>query len=182
MQMTTISMKLHSIDDLFDPFDPSPPQSRRLSDGAVSYLVASLKHSKEPNPVKIALLTSQQTSQATNGALCNAILEHFRRQADTASDEIRRIRRLGRIFIPIGFIIMAVCFFASELLTASHEQRLKSSIGEGILVLGWVALWAPFDHLLFGRIPMFRERDCYLRLSQAEVHVQYTPEPMESPV
>ena len=41
--MIDIAMKLRSPDDLFDAFDPSPLERRRLNDAAASYLLATLK-------------------------------------------------------------------------------------------------------------------------------------------
>ena len=38
---------------------------------------------------------------------------------------------------------------------------------------GWVALWAPFDYLLFGRLPALRDRSRYRKLGEAEVRFQY---------
>jgi hypothetical protein len=86
-------------------------------------------------------------------ALRAAIPAHFRRQAEIATAEANRLRLLGRIFIPIGFAIMCVCMLVSELLTAGNERHVRDSIAEGILVLGWVALWAPFDSCSSGGRP-----------------------------
>jgi hypothetical protein len=69
---------------------------------------------------------------------------------------------------------MCICTVVSELLRNVSDRHLMSSIAEGVIVLGWVALWLPFDYLLFARQPLYRLRSFYRRLANAEVRVQYT--------
>src|SRR5206468_11505686 len=107
--------------------------------------------------------------------LSAALAAHFRRLIAVATSDIKRIRLIGRVFIPIGLVIMCVCMLISNWLTEGNHRHVRHSIGEGILVLGWVARWAPFDHLLFGRLPVMRERSFYRQLANAEVRIQSTP-------
>jgi hypothetical protein len=172
--MIEISMQLRSAQELFDGFDPSPAENRRLSDAAASYLLASLREAGGSGPVVVSLRVGEAAeSHATEMALRAAIPAHFRRLANVATAEVRRIRVLGRVFVPLGFVIMGLCLFVSELLTSGSERPARRSLAEGILVLGWVALWAPFDHLLFGRLPVLRDRACYRRLADARVTINY---------
>jgi hypothetical protein len=175
--MTRISMKISSLPDFFDPFDPAPEAERRLSDGAAAYLLASLRGASQPDrsPVVVVLIlpARKAAEDAPDAALGRALQNHFARQAQVATNEANRIRLLGRIFVPIGFLIMCVCMLISEGLTSDSERHIRHSIAEGVLVLGWVALWAPFDYLLFGRLPALRDRALLRRLADAEVLLQY---------
>jgi hypothetical protein len=173
--MIEIAMQLQSAGDLFDRFDPAPAERRRLSADAVAYALSVLKSQKERGAIEIVLLLPESARAAeTESALRNAIPTHFRRLIDVANKDIARIRLIGRVFVPIGLVIMCVCMLIENWLTEGNDRHLRHSIGEGILVLGWVALWAPFEHLLFGRLPVMRERSYYRQLAQASVQFRYT--------
>ena len=47
---------------------------------------------------------------------------------------------------------------------------------EGLLVLGWVALWNPYDRFLFGWLPAVKRRRLVERLLSIEVVVRPMPE------
>jgi len=174
--MIEIAMQLPSVDDLFERFDPSPAERRRLSQDAVAYLLAALKSQKERGPIVIELLLPAESARGpeNEAVLRNAVPTHFRRLIVVADKDIARIRRIARVFVPIGLVIMCVCMLIENWLTEGNDRHLRHSVGEGILVLGWVALWAPFEHLLFGRLPVMRERSYYRQLAGAEVKVRYT--------
>ena len=174
--MIDIAMKLRSPDDLFDAFDPSPLERRRLNDAAASYLLATLKAARAPGPAVVTLCLPEASQRLpADDVLQAAVPAHFQRLSEVATADIKRIRLIGRVFVPIGFVIMCFCMLASELLTTGNERHVLHSIAEGILVLGWVALWAPFEHLLFGRLPVMRERSFYRQLANAQVRIEYTP-------
>ena len=174
--MIEIPVQLESIDQLFEGFDPSPPASRRLSGELVAYLLSSLKSATSEGPVVITFLIPQGAkNQAEQAMLSAAITAHFRRLIAVATSDIKRIRLIGRVFIPIGLVIMCLCMLISNWLTEGNDRHVRHSIGEGILVLGWVALWAPFEHLLFGRLPVMRERSYYRQLAGAQVRIQSKP-------
>jgi hypothetical protein len=171
--MIDIPVQLRSADELFDQFDPSPTGKRRLSDAAVSYLMASLKQAAAKDAVAVTLhLPTAAKLDSTEADLRSAVTGHFRRLADVATAEMHQVRLLARIFVPLGFVIMCLCMVVNQVLISWSERHSVHSIAEGVLVLGWVALWAPFDFLLFGRLPIRKERSYYRRLAGAEVRFQ----------
>jgi hypothetical protein len=173
--MIDIPIQLRTPDDLFDHFDPSPVVSRRLNDGASAYLLASLKQRPERGPIVVVVrLPHDLRSETMEAALRSSISSHFQRLSNTVDSDIKLIRSTARMFVPIGFLIMCVCMTVSELLTTRTERLLFHSIAEGVLVLGWVALWAPFDYLLFGALPLTKKRSFYKRLANAGMRFQYT--------
>src|SRR2546430_828637 len=131
--MIEIPMQLCSAEELFDRFDPGLAESRRLSDAASSYLLASLRESRASGPIVVSLRLGEAAgSRVTQAVLRDAIPAHFRRLADAATADMRRIRLLGRVFVPIGFLIMGLCLFVSELLTGGSERPARRSIAESI--------------------------------------------------
>jgi hypothetical protein len=173
--MVDLPIQLRTPDDLFDQFDPSPLVSRRLNEGASAYLLTSLKQSAASGPVVVVVrLPDDARSDATEGALRASVPGHFHRLSKAVDSDIKLIRSTARRFVPIGFLIMCVCMTVSEILTIRTERLLFHSIAEGVLVLGWVALWAPFDYLLFGALPLTKKRSFYKRLANAGMRFQYT--------
>jgi hypothetical protein len=174
--MIQIAAQARLTEDLFDRFDPSPVEQRRLNTELVTYLLASLKSAAGPGPVVMTLLMpeSSRVQPSAEAALRAAVSAHFHRLVDDATADIKRITLIVRVFIPISLVLMCICTVVSELLRRASDRLFVSSIAEGVIVLGWVALWLPFDYLLFARLPLYRLRSLYRCLENAEVRIQYT--------
>jgi hypothetical protein len=173
--MREIITKLQSLDELFHAMDSAPLASRRLSDAASAYLLASVEEAPGKAPLRVTLVLPEKSCSAEiEGAMRVAVPAHFARLADVCNREIKRIAFIGRLFLPLGFIVMFLSVVASELLDTG-QRRILHSLSESMLVFGWVVLWAPLDFLLFRRLPLFRQRALYLQLANAEVKVQHTP-------
>ena len=174
--MREIAAKLRSPDELFHAMDPAPLTCRRLSDATAAYLLASVEESLAKTPVRVTLmLPAESRLPDCEEAMRAAVPAHFARLAEVSNREIKRIAFIGRIFLPLGFIVMCISVVVSQFLNTGGERHILHSLSESMLVFGWVVLWAPLDFLLFRRLPLYRQRGLYLRLARAEVRVQYTP-------
>ena len=176
--MIPIYAHLSVAEDLFDRFDPSPAEQRRLNNELVTYLLASLKSATDPGPAVVTLLIpeSSRAQPPGEGALRAAVSAHFHRLADDATTDIKRISLIVRVFIPISLVIMCICTVVSELLRNASDRYFVASVAEGVIVLGWVALWLPFDYLLFARLPFVVAAARSIVIArECEVRIQYTP-------
>ena len=70
--------------------------------------------------------------------------------------------------IGVGFLV--VCLFARELLLPS-ASTVSRVLAEGLLIVGWVAMWGPIDVFLYGWWPIAGRRRLFARLARIDVEV-----------
>lgn len=66
----------------------------------------------------------------------------------------------------------------------SARYRTKETLSEGLLILGWVAMWRPVEVFLYDWWPEFGRRRLFLRIAGMSVEVRPTeledPSPLPS--
>ena len=76
-----------------------------------------------------------------------------------------------------GFVFMLGCQIVRWLANFPDHPTITSTISEGMLVLGWVALWNPYDRLLFSWWPAVKQSRLVRRIAQAQVVFKPSPFP-----
>lgn len=79
-----------------------------------------------------------------------------------------------------GFAFMLVCQIIGVLADFPEHPTLTNTISEGFLVLGWVALWKPFETLLFDWRPSVERRKLHERLATLPVMLRPLPATLKS--
>lgn len=79
-----------------------------------------------------------------------------------------------------GFAFMLVCQIIGVLADFPEHPTLTNTISEGFLVLGWVALWKPFETLLFDWRPSMERRKLHERLAAMPVVLRPLPATLKS--
>ena len=105
----TISLRLASLAQAFDPFDPAPIGTRRLAPDVASYIL----HRAEECPLDRAFqivvhLDDGPRDAAQARFLSGAFHAHFHMQSDWERDERHEVFRTGRQFLAIGLLAYAV--------------------------------------------------------------------------
>ena len=96
----------------------------------------------------------------------NAYLGLFRR---LRIDKVKRLERraLNDVLKALlwGVVFMLCCQIVRYFADFPSLPTVTSTISEGMLVLGWVALWNPYDRLLFAWRPEVRRRRLLERIA-----------------
>ena len=79
--------------------------------------------------------------------------------------------RRGRRSLLIGLVFLVVCLIAREILPLADEGAGRI-LREGLLIVGWVAMWGPLDVFLYGWWPIAAHRRMFDRLSKIEIEVR----------
>jgi hypothetical protein len=48
-------------------------------------------------------------------------------------------------------------------------EWLGQLVVEGLVIVGWIALWHPVDMLCFDRLPLLRDKRVLVRVQQAQI-------------
>lgn len=169
--VTRIDLDVHSVEQLFSTFDPSPFHEFSLNSTAAQYVVSEAWYAPRGNRFVIALgLRGKPADRRAVVRLREVLREHFRRAAATEAQNLRKLLRTGFISLAIGLVILAICTALSRAVDAAPlPDGWREGIRDGISVFGWVANWRPAQILFYDWWPVRRSRNLYRRLAEAEV-------------
>ncbi len=168
-----IELNLRVINQLFDSRDPSPFLERDLDENAVDYIVSSANEHSLASPMTLVIHLSEAGSLSVDQAtIVDAIHNHFAYNADQLRRKLKQIIRQGQFFLMIGLVILAVCLMISESLNPFSSHNAVAILQEGLVIIGWVAMWRPIDVFLYSWWPQVSMRRVYEKLSRIPVEVK----------
>lgn len=170
----SIELRVHALSQLFESFDPSPFREKALDPAAHRYIL-SCAQEFAPNPSICLVVHLPESLREQTDAIVAGIRNHFRLEAETARRELRHQMRIGRLSLFWGFVILASCSAGRSLLSLPSEQ-LTRFFSEGLLILGWVALWRPIETLLFEHWKARDECRWLERLSRMRIEFAFSSE------
>lgn len=144
-----IDIRIERLDQLFDSLDPAPLRERALSVGFEAYLRESAAEHAAGSALRLRiqgppdLHARQDEIEAGVRSHFALLLHQSRRQARLAQSRYRRV-------VAVGFAVLAISLLLRRLLEG-WQGPISELMLEGLLVLGWVALWRPIEVLLFDR-------------------------------
>ena len=71
--------------------------------------------------------------------------------------------------IALGFLFM--CILATQLLSTIEENLIKNLFSEGLLIIGWVAMWEPVNTFLYGWWPIVHKLKIYQKIIDMDVSI-----------
>jgi hypothetical protein len=164
-----IEIKLHEPAQLFNSFDPSPFHERDLDADAAEYLTNAFRELHGHKHIKLVIYLAHTTPE-TMTSIKSSIRNYFRYREMVTLFKVRQRLRIGRSSLLIGLVFLFVCnFIRLWLPTADMAAR---TINEGLLIIGWVAMWKPLDILLYEWWPLMADSRLYGRLSEILVEVK----------
>jgi hypothetical protein len=176
-----IELSLNKIGQLYNSFDPSPFHEKELDSDADAYIFSAVREIGADKPIKLVIDLPPQELKAPGAAdIERAIRNHFAYRLQTARRDLRHELQRGRmtLFIGLGFLIL--CMAAREVALSYAQSALLRILGEGLLILGWVAMWGPLEVFLYGWWPILGR--CRILERLAVVDVDMVARPGERPV
>ncbi|MQA76292.1 MAG: hypothetical protein GEU88_18500 [Solirubrobacterales bacterium] len=77
--------------------------------------------------------------------------------------------RRDEVAARIGVVFLFACIAVSTGLDPLSEDVLVEGVSQGILVLGWVALWRPAERFVTETVPHFFNRRRHAEFAEIEV-------------
>ncbi|MGB7501059.1 MAG: hypothetical protein WBM25_01555 [Azonexus sp.] len=169
-----IEIRIKSIEQLFNSFDPAPFRERELDREAERHIVSYAREAATSTPVELVIYLPPATIAPTLAEeLAAAIGHHFELRAREQEIELNELRRLGRKGLVVGLLVMLFATLAGIALTnAFPKSSFFETIEQSLIIFAWVALWRPAEILLYDRWPLIRERKLFQRLAAAPVTVR----------
>jgi hypothetical protein len=169
----TIEVNLNRLSQLFNSLDPSPFHERDLDRDAEEYIIGSAEEIPRHRPL-LLLIHLPQDQLPDNGAssLNDAIHNYF---AYREAQERRRLRLLfhdGRVALVTGITFLFGCLLVRKLAISFGNNAASDILAEGMLIMGWVAMWRPLEIFLYEWLPIYRRSRIVQKLSKVAVAVR----------
>lgn len=170
-----IELRLRELAQLFDSLDPAPFHEKDLDRDAEEFIVSWAREYPPDAPLVFRLhLGEDQRRLDPERVVQDAIRNYFSYRSGLARLEVRRTLQLGRSSLVIGLLFLVGCMVARGLWRSLEVAEWARVVDEGLLILGWVAMWRPLELLLYDWWPLLRRKRTYDNLSRMRVEVLYT--------
>ncbi len=172
--MARFAIRVPSVDDLLDPYSPEPLELRPLNDEVRERILDAWIDTRDERPPGLTVeLPSEQRREGLGKQLEGAIRRDLEETRD-ASRELRIYSRSELRQAQIAFVFLVLCLLASTLVDrASNDDPVLGSVSQGLVVLGWVAMWGPADKF-FRAVSRRLSSKRYKELAQVPIEVTWT--------
>ena len=167
-----IEVRLSKLRQLFNSLDPSPFHEKDLDRDAETYIFESAD--EHPLAEAIELIVHLPADQLTLPECVNleaAIHNYFAYRAQETRRRMRFQLREGRSALAIGLAFLILCMTLRQLALVLPGDALGRVLQEGLLILGWVAMWRPLQIFLYDWWPIRHQALIYDKLAQMPVAV-----------
>ena len=166
----TVSVRVRNLAQLFNSLDASPFWDRDLDVQAAAFIEDEFRENAAAAAWHLHVHASEGGDLAAD--LQPALEHYYTRMANSTEVRLREQLRLGRLALLGGVGIFLIAMSARTILTRVASHGLSPLLDEGLIILAWLALWRPIETLVYGWVPLYRERRLYLRLAAIQVTVR----------
>lgn len=168
-----IEVRLRELSQLFDSLDPSPFSEKDLDPKAEEYILDGFRDLPSGTACTLVVHLDQPAGHPEPASVVtDAIHQHFASQSRRMQRKLRLLIRRGLVSLLIGVLFLAAAIVAARMAGSMlGESGWGSLVEQGLLIVGWVAMWRPLEIFLYDWWPIVGERRLHDRLSRVEVRV-----------
>ena len=171
------AIRVASVDDLFAAFDARPVAERSLAEDVRFHLLDEWERVRASRPTVLRCYApASERDQVDEQAVTAAV----RRDMRAYTRGLRRaapLSRRDRIAALVGIAIFLLTIAVSTSLDQLTDDVFVAGISQGLVVIGWVALWVPAQRVVVDLVPHHFERSRYTELADIEVRFVWVGAP-----
>ncbi len=158
------AIRLPAVHVLFAPFDARPVAERQLDDDVRLHLLDEWDRVRDSRPSTLIVYAPAGDRAATDEAAVSiAVRANLR--AHTRLRHVRPVSRRDKITGWAGIIVFLLSIAVSTSLDRISSDVLVAGVSQAIVVIGWVALWAPAERVVMDIVPHYFARGRYAELA-----------------
>lgn len=176
-----LPLVLETVAEASETTIPLPLPYRKLNAEVLEYLEDVAQQMPKGEKARIVVYLPMEEIQPGLEQRVNKVLDIYQ-DARLAKLKREEKRALGASLSALtwGFAFMLVCQIIGVLGNFPEHPTLTNTISEGFLVLGWVALWKPFETLLFEWRPSVQRRKLHECMAEMPVVLRPLPATLKS--
>jgi hypothetical protein len=168
-QTPEFAIRLDSIDQLFWDFEAGPVAEHTLSGDARWYLLDEWERVRDAEPSHLTVYAPESDRADTDeDAVREAIWTSLRK----SSGPLRRsdpLSRQEKVSAWIGVAVLLACVWASTAMDQLTDNLVVQGLSQGILLVGWVALWRPAERFVVEVVPHVFNRRRFAEFADIDV-------------
>jgi len=167
-----LEIKLSSVMQLFNSFDPAPFHEKELDPAAEDYIVDAVEDFPLKTKFRMIIYLPPElvgTDQAKK--IIPAVHNHFKYKMLVADRKFRARFRHGRGSLVIGLTFLAINLIFRQLLVRNADLFITQLLADALLVFGWAAMWEPITVLLYELRPILRKKEVYKKITDMEIEI-----------
>jgi hypothetical protein len=169
--MPEFAIRVPSLDDLLDPYSAEPVDRRPLRDEVRDRILLAWIDTREERPSHLSVEVPE--GERRDG-LARGLEAAIRNDFVLTYEESKRLNiftRGERHEAAIAFLFLIICLLGSSVIdSATANNAVSTSISQGLVVLGWVAMWQPAQQV-FHAVSRVLSRDRYRELSEVPIQI-----------
>ena len=171
---TVIEIRVAELRQLFHAIDPSPFRERDLEPRAETFIVEWARELPSDAPLSLLVHLGRGCGPKDESAMLgDAVHEYFKHRVLDSRRELRTLFQRGRISLLIALAFLTAAVAASDLIGNMSQSGIGNVFREGLLIVGWVAMWRPLEVFLYDWWPIRAEIRLSERMSNMPVRIEY---------
>jgi hypothetical protein len=167
-----IEIKLSSVMQLFNSFDPAPFHEKELDSAAEHYIVDTVSDFPKKTPLKILIYLPPDIATTERAMkIPAAIHNHFQYKMLVSDRKFRTHFRHGRITLLIGLSFLTIALVARQYVSTLENHIVAQLFADALLIIGWAAMWEPITVLLYELWPIIQMKKTYEKISTLDIEV-----------
>lgn len=177
-----IEIRLDDVSQLFETLDPFPFRERDLASDADEYIYEWAAELPRDQPLEIRFhLPSEQRDDPAVHTIPASLANHFSHRSTVVARHLADLFRVGRRALTIGLAVLGLCLVLGQAFVHFATGRIGHFVEEGLIIVGWVALWRPLEIFLYDWWPIAQQKKLYRRLAEAKVSVSFYDRTVQKP-
>ena len=171
--MASFAIRAPSVDALLDPFSVGPLAERPLTDEVRDRILWAWIDTRHDRPSHLSVELPESERREGMAEKLKAAIRHDLEETYASSRKWLSVSRSERRETLIAFSFLIVCLLLSSMIDqATANDAFFGSVSQGLVVLGWVALWSPAQRL-FATVSRRLNRKRYRELAQAKIEIEW---------
>jgi hypothetical protein len=166
----TVNVRVRDLAQMFNSLDASPFWDRDLDVHAAAFIEEEFSENRGVAQWHLHVHASEGADLAAD--LQPAVEHYYTRMAHSTALRLREQLRLGELALLGGLAIFLLSMSARGILSSVASHGLSRLLDEGLIILAWRALWRPVETIVYGWVPLYRQRRLYQRLAAIKVTVR----------
>jgi hypothetical protein len=168
------AIRVGSLEELFEPLDARRTAERRLTEAVRDHLLDEWEWVREAPPQALRVYAPADERSDTDEDAVRAAIHHDLRAFCGPLRHARPVSRHYKIEMRLGILLLLGSIVVSTLLDRLSEAVLVEGVAQGILIVGWVALWSPAQYVALEAIPHAFNRRRYAEFAGVDVEFVWT--------
>jgi hypothetical protein len=170
---TEFAIRLTSIDELFWEFDARPVAERSITGDVRWAMLDEWDRVRKRQPQALVIYAPASERATTDE---KAVTTAIHASLDSASGPLKRVDPLSRqekVAARLGIAFWFLSIVVSTAIDRSSEDVLAEGISQGIILVGWVALWRPAERFMVEVVPHVFNRRRFAEFRDIEVRFEW---------